>query len=106
MSRTRIKTRTSYFLVTTSGKLRKLNPTLISIAAIVFIAAITFLASQCIIYNQRLISERNQIQQQLTKINQEQMQLESELNICLASKDKISQLLHFNTDTGKTTDEK
>jgi len=105
MSRARIKTKTSYFLVTTSGKLHKLNPTLVSFAAIVIIAAITFIASQCVIYNQQLISEKNQIQEQLAQINQEQRQLENELNICVASKEEISQLLHFNTDSGKATDE-
>jgi len=104
MSRSRIKAKTSYFLVTTSGKLRKLNPTLVSVVAIVCFAAITFIASQCVIYNQRLIREKNQIQEQLTRINQEQIQLESDLNICLTNKEEISRLLHFNT--GKATDEK
>jgi len=104
MSRSRIKAKTSYFLVTTSGKLRKLNPTLVSFVAIVCFATITFIASQCVIYNQRLIREKNQIQEQLTRINQEQTQLESDLNICLTNKEKISHLLHFNT--GKATDEK
>jgi len=105
MSRARIKTKTSYFLMTTSGKLHKLNPTLVSFVAVLIIAAITFLASQCIIYNQRLISEKNRIQEHLARINQEQRQLESELNICVASREKISQLLNFNMDSGKATDE-
>lgn len=106
MSRSRIKTRTSYFLVTTSGKLRKLNTSLVVFIATVCIAASTFIASQCVIYNQRLIREKNQIQEQLARINQEQRELESDLKICVANKEKISQLLHFNTNSGKATDEK
>ena len=106
MSRSRIKARTSYFLVTTSGKLRKLNPTLLSFVAIVCLAAITFIACQCVIYNQRLIREKSQIQEQLARISQEQRQLESDLNICVRNKEKIARLLHFNTDSGKATDER
>jgi len=92
--------------VTTSGKLRKINPALVVFAAIVCIVATTFIASQCVFYNQRLIREKNQIEQQLARINQEQRQLESDLSVCLANKEKISQLLYFNTDSGKTGNEK
>lgn len=106
MSRSRIKAKTSYFLVTTSGKLRKLNLALASFVAIVCFATITFVACQCVIYNQRLIREKNQIQEQLARIDQEQRQLENDLNICLANKKKISRLLNFNTDSGKVPDEK
>lgn len=106
MGKSRYKTRTSYFLVTTNGKLLKISPVLVGLAAVLCLALLTFFGSRCYVYNRQLVDERQQIQTGLVQMNKDLKQMQEDLTFCVQNKDKISQLLYFNTDSGKTTDEK
>ncbi|MFH1069651.1 MAG: hypothetical protein V1794_08530 [Candidatus Glassbacteria bacterium] len=106
MGKSRIKTKTTYFLVTTNGNLRRISPSLVGLAACFLIFALAFLSGQCFIYNRGLVAERAKIKTELAQINSQHQQMKSELGICEENQQKISQLLNFNTDSGKTGDEK
>ncbi len=106
MGKSRIKTRTTYFIVTQNGKLRQINMSLMVIIALVVIGAMAFIAKQSYTLNQRLIAEEQQYQMQLATLNNNKEQLEQHLKICEQKKEEIGRLLYFNTDSGKTADEK
>jgi len=106
MGKSRIKSRTSYFIVTPNGKLRKFNPYLIVITALFLIGITGFLAKQSYTLNQRLIAERQQYSSRLATLNTNKTQLEQDLKICELKKEEIGKLLYFTTDSGKIPDEK
>ncbi len=105
MGRSRLHTGTSYFIVTSNGKLRRLRPGLIVMAALLLSAALSVFAGQCFLYDQRLVEERQRTAAQLAQLNGAQRQRVEELKVCEESKERISKLLHFKTETGKTADE-
>lgn len=106
MGKSRIKTKTTYFIVTQNGKLRRINMSLMVIIALVVIGAMGFFAKQSYTLNQRLIAEEQQYQVQLATLNNNKEQLDQHLKICELKKEEIVGLLYFNTDSGKTADEK
>jgi hypothetical protein len=106
MGKSRLKTKTTYFLVTTNGNLRRISPLLVGLAAGFCIFTLAFLGGQCFIYNRGLVAERTKIQTELAQVNSQQRQMKSDLENCEENQHKISQLLNFNTDSGKTVDEK
>ncbi|OGG04429.1 MAG: hypothetical protein A3F83_04470 [Candidatus Glassbacteria bacterium RIFCSPLOWO2_12_FULL_58_11] len=106
MGKSRIRTKTSYFLVTTNGRLFKISPVLVGLAAVLCFVFLSFVGSRCYVYNKQLIDERHQIQTGLVKMNNDLQQMQEDLTFCVQNKEKISQMLYFNTDSGKTTDEK
>ena len=76
------------------------------IIALVVIGAMGFFAKQSYTLNQHLIAEKRQYQMQLATLNSNKEQLEQYLKICEQKKAEIGRLLYFNTDSGKTADEK
>ena len=106
MGKSRLRTKTSYFLVSTNGRLFKISPVLVGLAAVLCLVLISFIGSRYYTYNKQLIDERRQIQTGLVKMNKDLQQMQEDLTLCVQNKDKISQMLYFNSDSGKTTDEK
>lgn len=106
MGKSRIKTKTSYFLVTTNGNLRKISPTLVGLATAFCIFTLAFISGQCFIYNRDLVAERAKIQSELTQATSQQQQMTMDLENCEQNQEKISQMLNFNTGSGKIPDEK
>ena len=105
MARSRIKTKTTYFIVTTNGKLVQMHPSLMVLFALVIVAMVTLFARQGFHYNQSLVDEKKQIQVKLEQLNNAQKQLSDELSFCEDNKEKICRLLYFKTDSEKKSHE-
>ncbi len=106
MGKSRIKTRTTYFIATPNGKLHQLNMSLMVIIALVLIWAAGFFAQQSYTLNQRLIAEEQDYCSRFTALNINREQMERDLKVCEQKKTEIGNLLYFSTDSRKTTDEK
>ncbi len=100
----RIKNKTSYFVVTSKGKLHRVYPLVMILFTLIFSAIVTVFAWQCYFYNQQLVSERIEIQAQLAKLDNTQKQMSNELVFCEESKDKICRLLNFKTELKNAPD--
>lgn len=105
MGKSIYRAKTTYFLVTTNGNLRKISPPLIGLVAALILAAVVYLGSKCVLYNQQLHTERDQIQTELTRMEFRHQQIEQNLAVCEDNKQKIAGLLNFNTEAGITSDE-
>lgn len=111
MGKSRIRTSNTYFVVTTEGKLKKLNPFLLGLAGALILALVVLISNRCYALNKGLVAERVEIHTDLIRMNSEQYKLSNSLEFCEEKKNQISQLLHFNTDSESTkqvgkTDEK
>lgn len=106
MGKARIKTRTSYFIVTPGGKLRQVNLSLVIIIALILFGAMGFFIKESFTLNQRLVAEEQKYLTELASLNNNKMLLEQNLKICEQKKGEIGSLLYFNTDSGKTADAK
>jgi cytoskeletal protein RodZ len=106
MGKSRIKTKTSYFIVTPNGKLRRLNMSLVLALSLVILVALGLFSRQSYILNQQLIAEEQHYLARLSVIDANKKQLEEDLMICEQKKEDISKQLYFNTDSEKTADEK
>ena len=106
MGRSKVNTKTTYFIVTSNGKLRQLNLTLITIFAFVLVGAMALFVKESYTLNQRLTKEEQQYIKQLTILNDNKRQLDQDLMVCEQKKMEIGNLLYFTTDSGKTADEK
>lgn len=106
MGKSKIKTKTTYFLVTPNGKLRQLNMSLIIALSLVLFVALGLFARQSYILNQQLIGEKQQYLARLAVIEANKKQLKEDLLICEQKKENIGNQLYFNTESEKTADEK
>ncbi len=106
MGKSRIKTRTTYFIATPNGKLHQLNMSLMVIIALALVWAAGFFAKQSYTLNQRLIAEEQEYYSRFTAFNINREQMERDLKVCEQKKAEIGNLLYFSTDSRKTTDEK
>ncbi len=98
MGKSRIKTRTSYFVVTPEGKLKKLNPLLLGTILVFLLISGVIVSDRCYVLNRQLIAERVEISSGLLKMNSERSKLGSALQICEEKMTKINDLLSFDTD--------
>ena len=99
MGKSRIKTRTAYFVVTPEGKLKKLNPMLLGAFLVILIVSAVAVANRCYAFNRQLMAERVEISSSLLKMNSERSKLGSALNVCEEKMTEISNLLGFTTDS-------
>ena len=106
MRKSRYRVKTTYFLVTTNGNLRKISPTLVVTLVALVLSAVVFVGGKCAVYNQQLTAERIQIQTELTRMEYRHNQIEQDLAVCDANKKKIDGLLYSNTAAENTSDEK
>ncbi len=106
MGKSSYRAKTSYFLVTTNGNLRKISPMFVGLVAALLLSAIVFLAGKCVVYNKQLLAEREQIQIELAQMDFRHSQIADNLAICEDNKQKIASLLHFNAEVGNSADEK
>ena len=106
MRKSSYRVKTTYFLVTTNGNLRKISPLMVGTLAALILAALVYLGGKCAMYNQKLNAERNQIQSELTRMEFRHEQIEQDLAICTENKDKIAGLLYFNAEAENTSNEK
>jgi len=106
MRKSSYRVKTTYFLVTTNGNLRKISPMIVGTLAALVLTAVVLMGGKCAMYNQQLNAERSQIQTELTKMEFRHEQIAENLTVCAENKQKISGLLNFNTDTENKPDEK
>ena len=106
MRKSSYRVKTTYFLVTTSGNLRKMNPLIVGTLAALVLAVLVYVGGKCTTYNQKLIAERNQIQSELTRMEFRHEQIVQDLAVCTDNKDKIAALLDFNAESENTSNEK
>lgn len=106
MRKSSYRVKTTYFLVTTNGNLRKISPMLVGILAVLLLSAVVFVGGKCAMYNQQLTAGRHRIQTELTKMEYRHNQIEQDLAVCDANKKKIDGLLYSNTEAENTSDEK
>ncbi|MCE5270220.1 hypothetical protein LLH00_02950 [bacterium] len=99
MGKSRIKTRTAYFVVTPEGKLKKINPLLLGMLGVLLLALVLTVANRSYAMNRRLVSERVAISSELLKMNSERNKLSGALKVCEEKKKEICHLLYFNDDT-------
>ncbi|MBW7996736.1 MAG: hypothetical protein FVQ81_09270 [Candidatus Glassbacteria bacterium] len=105
MGKSIYRARTTYFLVTTNGNLRKISPALVGIAVALLLSAVVLLAGKCVTYNRQLNTERSLIQSELTRMEFRHEQIEQNLAVCEENKQKIASLLNFNTEAESSSDE-
>ena len=106
MRKSSYRMKTTYFLVTTSGNLRKINPMIVGTLAALVLSAVVFMGGKCAVYNQQLISERNEISSELARMEYRHSEIEKNLAVCTDNKQKIAGLLYFNAEAENTSDEK
>ncbi len=100
MGKSRIKTRTAYFVVTPEGKLKKVSPLLLGLLGVMLLALVLTIANRSYALNRQLVSERVSISSELLKMNSERNKLTGALQVCEDKRKEIGHLLYFNDDTG------
>ncbi len=106
MGKSSYRAKTSYFLVTTSGNLRKISPMVVGLAAALLLSTVAYMGGKCVVYNKQLTTEREQIQTELARMDTRHKQIEDNLSVCEDNRQKIANLLYFNTEVGNSSDEK
>jgi hypothetical protein len=106
MGKSSYRAKTSYFLVTTNGNLRKISPTVVGLVSALLLSAIVYLGGKCVVYNKQLLAEREQIQIELAQMDFRHNQIADNLAVCEDNKRKIDGLLYFNAEVENSTDEK
>ncbi len=105
MGRSSYRAKTTYFLVTTNGDLRKISPAIVGLVSAVLLSAVIYLGGKCVVYNRQLITERSLIQTELARMDFRHVQIEDNLAVCEVNKQKIDDLLYFNTWAETTSNE-
>ena len=106
MRKTSYRVKTTYFLVTTNGNLRKISPMILGTLAALVLTLVVFIGGKCAVYNQQLNGERQTIQTELTRMEFRHKQIEENLTDCAQNKEKIAGLLYFNAEAENKSDEK
>ena len=88
MGKSSYRAKTSYFLVTTNGNLRKISPVVVGLVAALLLSTVVFLGGKCVVYNKQLLAERGQIQVELAQMNFRYSQIEDNLAVCENNKQK------------------
>jgi hypothetical protein len=105
MSKSSYRVKTTYFLVTTTGNLKKISPLMVGTLAALVLSLVVYVGGKCAIYNQELNAERQTIQTELTRMEFRHNQIEENLQVCADNKAKIAGLLNFNTEAENTSNE-
>ena len=96
MSKLKVQTRTTYFIVTPQGRLKQVRPIWLVLVVMLLLASAVYGMTKVYDFNQNLLKEESYFVSQLNEINVVNKKLSSELSVCEGTKDKICNLLNFN----------
>ena len=96
MSKIKVQTRTTYFVVTPQGRLKQVRPIWLVLAIFLLLASAVYGMTKVYTFNQSLLTEESYYVSQLNEINVVNKKLSSELSVCEGTKEKICNLLNFN----------